>query len=115
MENVRNAIDHGSYCDLNLPWGCASKHGGYLVGKDSLSEQPPPQGLLSECDKCGELTEKHVSFLVTEYFSAFVDISVGNACTCTSLGQSCYKILSFTVYLEYIFQASLLYVWRVRL
>lgn len=101
MRNVRNVIDHGSYCDLNLPWECASKHGGCLVGKGSLWEQSSPQWLLSECNKCGDLTAKQVSFLVIQYLGVLVDISVSNACTCTSSDQSCYKILSFAVYLEY--------------
>lgn len=101
MGNVRNVIDHGSYCDLNLPWERASKHGGCLVGKGSLSEQSSPQWLLTEWNKCGELTAKQVSFLVIYYLSVFVGISVSNACTCMSLAQSCYKTLSFAVYLEY--------------
>lgn len=74
---------------LKSPLGVCYKCDGYLVGKDSLSEQPSPQ-----CNKCGELTAKQVLFLVIEYFSAFVDISACNACTCTSSAQSCYEILS---------------------
>lgn len=43
MGIMRNGMeDHGSYHDLHLHWECASKLGGSLLDKDSVSEQPTP-------------------------------------------------------------------------